>query len=534
MKRPDRRFRHTRLGRILTSAGALGVATALGTTGLGAGAFTAEASAAASHTLHLAYTNVDQSPDPAIFYGGIGDDVELGLYEGLTTYGQNSSKLLPSLAKSWTISPDGLTYTFHLQPDVTFHDGTPWNSAAAKYSWQRDIKIANAPEYMLSDIQSMDTPGPLTFVVHMKKPNSAFLSYQASPFGPKFVSPTTVKAHLGKDNGQSWLATHDAGTGPYVLKSLSPTAGYVLQAYPKYWGHKPYYTTVDISIVPNETTEELELEHGQIDLISNGLNATDLAKLASEHKYNIQVFPDFDEMYVSINPSRDNILSDRAIRLALQQAIDKKLVIRQTYGKAGTQENAFYPAKELPGGMGDDTLGYHPSVLPKLLGKTHLSKNIVIMEQAGGTVQNEVAELVQAELQAAGVHATLRVYPPAVASALAQHPNQQPDIKVGAAFPDTSSPAAWATTYIMKTAPLNQTSVNVPAGDADINRGQAATTTAKQNFYFARAAQEYMASGQVFPIGEVNSVVVARSGIGHIVHNISDPTGIVLSQLSPG
>ena len=534
MKRLNRRFRRTRIRRSLTAVGALAATTALGALGMPAGAFTGEASAAASHTLHLAYTNVDQSPDPAIFYGGIGDDVEFGLYEGLTTYGQNSSKLLPSLAESWTVSPDGLTYTFHLRPGVTFHDGTPFNSAAAKFSWQRDLKISSAPSYMLDDIKSMDTPSPLTFVVHMKKPNSAFLSYQASPFGPKFVSPTTVKAHLGKDEGQTWLDTHDAGTGPYVLKSLSPTAGYVLQAYPKYWGHEPYYTTVDISIVPNETTEELEFERGQIDLISNGLNATDLTKLSSEHKYNIQVFPDFEEMYVSLNPSRKNIVSDKAIRLALQQAINKKLVVAQTYGKTGTQENAFYPAKELPVNLGDDNLGYDPSALPKLLTKTHLSKNIVIMEQAGGTVQNEVAELVQAELQAAGVDATLRVYQPAVAAALAQHPNQQPDVKVGAAFPDTSSPAAWATTYIMKTAPLNQTSVNVPAADADILRGEAATTTAKQDSYFAKAAEEYMASGQVFPVGEVNSVVVARPGIGHIVHNISDPTGIVLSRLSPG
>lgn len=530
MNRHGSRFRRTRFYRMLVAGGVFGVALCMTSFGSFLGAVAAEAST--SHTLRLAYTYYDQSPDPAVFYGGIADDLELGVYEGLTTYGSSTSKLLPSLATSWEVSPDGLTYTFHLRRGVTFHDGTPFNSKAAKFDWEREIKLGTAPSYMLGDVKSMDTPSPLTFVVHLKQPNSAFLSYQASPYGPKFVSPTAVKAHLGSNYGQTWLLTHDAGTGPYELKSASQTGGYVLTAYPKYWGHHPYYTTVDISIVPNVTTEELEFEHGQIDLLTSGLNATDLAKLESEHKYNVETFPVFSEMYASLNPSRNNIFSDRAIRLAVDRAINKKLLVADSYGKLATQENAFYPAGELPAGMGDDTVSYDPSVLKKLLAGSRLSKKIVVMENAGGGVQNEVAELVQAQLEADGVDATLRVYTAAVAATLYEHPNQQPDIYVGSATPDTASPAAWAQTYIMKGAPLNRSSVDVPAADSDIKRGLAATTPARQNYYFAQAAKQYLGSGETFPIGAINLVAVAQPRITHIVHNYADPTGIVLDQLS--
>jgi len=487
----------------------------------------------ASRTLRLAFTQIDQSPDPAIWYGGLGNPVELGLYEGLTKYGQNNGNVEPDLATSWTISPDGLTYTFHLRPGVTFHDGTPFNSAAAMYSWRRDIKIASAPEYMLTDVKSMDAPDPMTFVVHLKTRNSAFLDYQASPYAPKFVSPTTVKAHLGKDDGQTWLATHDAGTGPYVLTSLSPTTGYVMQSYPKYWGHKPYYTTVDINIVPNETTEELELQRGQLDMVTDGLSAQDLAKFSHESNLREWEFPAIDEMYVAMNPTRNNILSDPAIRRAVDRAINKKLIVAQTYGPAARVSSSFYPFGELPEGLGQDTQSYDPSVLQKLLSKTHLSKHIVIAEISGGGVTSQVSELIQAELQADGVDATIRTYTGVVYNALPQHPRDQPDMVVVASNPDDSSPAAWAQTYFLHKAPLNTVSLNVPAADAAINAGLQSTSPEQVTADYVRAAKDYMAAGEVFPIADVNSSVVAQASIKHIVHDVADPYGIVLDEAAP-
>jgi peptide/nickel transport system substrate-binding protein len=531
--------------RTIATAGVIGLVGVLGACSSGStastpsgvtspvGAGSTKAPAASSKTLHLAFTEVDQTPDPAIWYGGLGNEVELALYEGLTKYGQDSTTLEPDLATSWKVSANALTYTFHLRAGVKFHDGTAFNSAACKYSWERDIKIANAPEYMLQDVASMATPNPLTFVVHLKKRNSAFLDYQASPYGPKFVSPTEVKAHLGKNLGQTWLNTHDAGTGPYVLKQLSQTAGYVLKAYPGYWGKKPYYKTVDISIVPNVTTEELEFENGQLNMLTTGLGVADLKHFAADKKARVSEFPSIYKTYIAMDPTRDNILSDRAIRVAIQEAVNKKLIVAQAFGSAASVTSTFYPFHELPAGMGTDTSTYDPSILTKLLAKTKLSKKITIAEIAGGGVDDQVAELVQAELEAAGVQATLKTYTGAVYNALPQHPSQQPDITVVTSNPDTSSPASWAQTYLLAKAPLNITSMDVPAADADINAAIVETSTAKADVLYSKAAAAYLASGETFAIADVDASVVSQRSIAHIGHNVADPYGVVLNEVSP-
>src|SRR6185437_13587223 len=145
-----------------------------------------------------------------------------------------------------------------LRPHVLFHDGTPMTSSSWKFDFQRRTGVNGGPAYMVAEVASMSTPDPLTFVVHLKKPVSAFLNYMASPYGPKAISPAAIKAHKTAKEpwAQTWLANHEAGTGPYTLSSVVPGQSYVMTAYPKYWGPKPYYTTVDISQIPSFSTQE--------------------------------------------------------------------------------------------------------------------------------------------------------------------------------------------------------------------------------------------------------------------------------------
>ena len=191
------------------------------------------ASPASAKTLNLAFGADMQVPDPDIFYEIEGNAVVTSVYEGLVKYANNSTKIVPALATSWSESPDGMTYTFQLRSGVKFHDGTPFNSAAAEFSFQRRKGVNSAPAYMLADVSSMSSPDPLTFVVHLNKPVSAFLDYLASPYGPKMVSPTLVKAHevgaaspvIGRRSGSK---THDAGTGPYTISAFDEGSHYDL------------------------------------------------------------------------------------------------------------------------------------------------------------------------------------------------------------------------------------------------------------------------------------------------------------------
>ena len=179
-----------------------------------------------------------QPPDPDVYYAGEGLLLTRNLYEGLVQYqpGTANRVVIPSLATSWTISPNGLTYTFQLRQGVKFHDGTSFTSAAVEPSFARRAAVNGGPAYMVSDISSVTAPGPYSVAIHLKQPNTAFLDYLASAYGPVMESPTALAAHAGSDHAQTYLQTHDIGTGPYTLTAAKVGVKYQLQAYPGYWG----------------------------------------------------------------------------------------------------------------------------------------------------------------------------------------------------------------------------------------------------------------------------------------------------------
>ena len=223
------------------------------------------ASVPTSHTLNLSFLqDPGQPPDPDVYYAGEGLLLTRNMYQGLLQYKADTPKrvLEPELATSWTVSKDGLTYTFQLRHGVTFHDGTPFTSAAIAPDFARRTAVNGGPAYMVSDVTSVQTPNPYEAVITLKTPNTAFLDYLASPYGPAMLSPTALAANAGTDNAQTYLQTHDVGTGPYTLSEAKVGVMYQLKAYPNYWGPKPYYTTVNLPVIDNLSTEEIEFNDG--------------------------------------------------------------------------------------------------------------------------------------------------------------------------------------------------------------------------------------------------------------------------------
>ena len=90
--------------------------------------------------LRIPYLADMSVPDPDVFYDIEGNSVILNQYEGLLKYAPDGTKIVGSLAKSWTVSPDRKTYRFELQPGVTFHDGTPMTSQSVKAAFQRRLR----------------------------------------------------------------------------------------------------------------------------------------------------------------------------------------------------------------------------------------------------------------------------------------------------------------------------------------------------------------------------------------------------------
>jgi len=495
----------------------LALAACGGSSGSGTSKPAAGTTTAAPTTLHIAFGADMQVPDPDVFYELEGNAVVTSVYEGLIRYKPDLNTFEGALASKWTVSPDGKTYTFTLRPNVKFHDGTVMDSTAVEKSFQRRTAVNSSPAYMLADVASYATPNPLTFVVNLKNPVSPFLDYLASPYGPKVDSPTEIAAHAGKDEAQSWLKSHDAGTGPYMITSFVPGQKYVLSAFDGYWGPKPYVREIDISIQPSISTQELDLENGQLDMILHGLPTPDVQALQAKG-FEVHQFPANLKTLLFVNENK-GIFTSAALRTALRSAIDKNTIVSSVYGSRATVSNQIYPTGELPANLGADTPTYDPSKLKNLV--SGLSNKSVELEYDTQDPTNQrVADEVQAELQSAGLNVSVRGIPISQVFALPTQPTQAPDLLIDSTNPDASHPDTWIRIYMNTKGALNYLLCSVPAADKAMDAGLASTDPATIATDYGQAGDLIAQSGCFDTIADVKETVVARKGYTGYVHQL--------------
>ena len=161
----------------------------------------------------------------------------MSIYEQLVRVAPDGISLEPSLAESWDISEDGLTYTFHLRPNVLFSDGTPMTSADVLYSW---VRAANDPEQhwtftltaMKRDaegqVEGISAPDDATVVVELAQPWVPFLS-DVAMFNLSVISKAFAEGN------EERLATECMGTGPFALGEFRAGEALTLVKNPHYW-----------------------------------------------------------------------------------------------------------------------------------------------------------------------------------------------------------------------------------------------------------------------------------------------------------
>jgi peptide/nickel transport system substrate-binding protein len=496
------------------SASACGSSSSTSGSGTNAGGGAAKQ----SDTINLAFNADMQVPDPDIFYEIEGNVVTTSVYEGLVRYKPGSTEIEPAVAASFTRSTDGLTYTFKLRTGVKFHDGTVVDSAAAKASFERRTSVNSAPAYMLSDVASYETPDATTFIVKLKHPVSPFLDYLAAPYGPKLVSPKVLTDHAGKDFAQSWLKTHDAGTGPFTMTEFVPGDHYTLTRFDAYWGGKAQVAKILISIVPDISTQRLKLESGDLSMIIHGLSHDDIKSLESNSKFQVLRFPSLFKSILFVNENKGPF-KDQALRVALDAAIDRKSIASQVYGEDGAVSTQTYPVGELPAGMAKDDPKLDPAKLASLV--SGLSNKKVDLAYSSDDARNQrVAELIQTQLQAAGFNATTRGIPIAQVFDLTNHKDQAPDLLLATVNPDAAHPDTWARIFYSTAGALNWLQCSVPAADTALDAGLAALDPAEVQSNYAKAGDLYVASGCFDTIADIKEVIVAKAGYTNFVHQL--------------
>lgn len=210
----------------------------------------------------------------------------LNAYDNLYRYEGDPPKIVPWLAESYTVSPDGLTWEFKLRPGVKFHDGSEVNAADVVYSFQRVLALAMAPAAAFLSILKPDNvtaPDKLTVRFVLSTPYAPFFS--AIP-GVSIVNPRQIAPHeANKDWGRAWLASNTAASGAYRIlpatyRPLEQLDLEIFQDHFMGWeDNKKPVTKIAYRPTKETSTRILALENGSIDATDTNLPADQVAQI---------------------------------------------------------------------------------------------------------------------------------------------------------------------------------------------------------------------------------------------------------------
>jgi len=245
------------------------------------------------------------------------------IYNGLIKYDKNLN-IIGDLAKSYDISPDGLTITFHLRHGVKWHDDVPFTSRDVLYTYRVtvDPKTPTAYAEDFKQVKQITAPDDYTIKV-----------VYGVPFAPALASwgMNILPAHLleGRDITTSPLARKPVGTGPYRFKEWIAGQKIVLEANDDYFEGRPYIDRYIYRIIPDSSTMYMELKAGGIDLMS--LTPVQYARQTANHqftsRFNKYRYPSSGYLYMGYN-LRHPLFGDKRIRQAITSAINKDELIQ--------------------------------------------------------------------------------------------------------------------------------------------------------------------------------------------------------------
>ena len=256
------------------------------------------------------------------------------IYEGLTRIDQNGSTL-PDLAKSWDISPDGLTYTFHLQTGVKFHDGTPFSADDVKFSLDRDRapNSVSAQKQLFATIKSVDVIDPATVKVTLTQPTGDFL-YNMGWGDSVIVSPKTAATD----------ATNPVGTGPFKFVDWVKGDHIDLAKNPDYWGTPAKLDKVTFKFISDPSAATSAILAGDVDVEPEFAAPESLDQIKADPRFAVTVGSTEGETVLSINNGHkplDNIL----VREAIAHAIDRKAIIDGAMFGYGIPIGSHFPPR---------------------------------------------------------------------------------------------------------------------------------------------------------------------------------------------
>jgi len=354
------------------------------------------------------------------------------LFNGLVQL-DSDLNILPSIAKEWTISEDGLTYSFNLRNDVYFHKHKLFGKDSTRtvvaddftYSLNRlkDEKIAAPGSWVLNKVDSFKAANDTIFEISLKQPFPAFIGLLSMKYCS--VIPREVADYYGTD-----FRSHPIGTGPFKLKRWEENIKLVFRKNNHYFEKDetgkslPYLEAVAITFLPDKQSEFLQFTQGNIDFL-NSLDAsykdellTADGNLRNKYAETVDMIrgPYLNTEYLGFYlGSQTPEIQSELIRKAINYGFDRKKMMIYLRNGIGNPANGGFIPKGLPGHNPSIGFTYQPEKAKRLVEQFKNESGITNPEITLVTSSNYLSfcEFIQRELEKTGLTINVDVMPEA-------------------------------------------------------------------------------------------------------------------------
>ncbi|KDP89181.1 ABC transporter substrate-binding protein [Cupriavidus basilensis] len=320
------------------------VSMALATAGLALAPVLLPAGNAAAQTAGGTLSGIVQ-PEPPILISAMNSQAPTQyiagkIYQGLLTYGPDL-KPRPELAKSWKISPDGLTYTFELQSGVKWHDGKPFTSADVVFSIDKMLREVHVRTRAVLNkyMESIRAVNDSTVEIKLKEAFPPFISMFETgtmPMMPKHI-------YDGTDYRNNPANQKPVGTGPFVFKEWKKGAYIKLAKNPNYWKKgKPYLDELVFYVIPDSASRAVAFEKGDVQVLRGGdVDNVDVKRLRAlpNVEYTTKGWELFSPMSNLLMNTRKPPFNNVKVRQAVMHALNRKMIVDNIFfgmGKPAT------------------------------------------------------------------------------------------------------------------------------------------------------------------------------------------------------
>jgi len=313
-------------------------------------ALTFSTAVAAQDTLVIGRSMDVNSLDPSRAFCDTCQIYLTAVYEPLITLDADNKTLVPKLATSWENNADFTEFTFNLNPDAVFSDGSPVEASDVVWTFERLRNIKASPSFLMDGTSSIEAVDAQTVRITVDAPNSEFLNKVSAPYtgiinaeaamlGGAIADETAATA----DTAEGWFLENSVGSGPFVLARYAPEDELRLTRNDSYYGPAPAFSEIVITQIQDSVAQAQALETGSVD-IAMQIDA-DTAASINNPDITTEIVASYNFVYFAFLPGSEAMKDTLtpAVREALTYAVDYDGMIEFTVGGNGAKIAAPIP-----------------------------------------------------------------------------------------------------------------------------------------------------------------------------------------------